>query len=138
DDAVAVIILTGTDPAFCAGLDLRELGSAEGQIRPDRTSTGTSTGTGGGGNGDVVTNSPWPPLTKPVIGAINGAAVTGGFELGLNCDFLIASERARFADTHTRVGIMPGWGLSVLLPQAIGIRRAKEMSLTGNFMTADE
>src|SRR5436190_13724893 len=128
NDAVAVIILTGADPAFCAGLDLRELGSAEGQIRADRA----------GSEGDVVTNSPWPPLTKPVIGAINGAAVTGGFELALNCDFLIASERARFGDTHTRVGIMPGWGLSVLLPEAIGIRRAKEMSLTGNFMNADE
>jgi enoyl-CoA hydratase len=130
DDAVSVIILTGSDPAFCAGLDLRELGSAEGQIRPDRT--------GPAEGGDVVTNSPWPPLTKPVIGAINGAAVTGGFELALNCDFLIASERARFGDTHTRVGIMPGWGLSVLLPEAIGIRRAKEMSLTGNFMSASE
>ena len=134
DGNVSVIILTGADPAFCAGLDLRELGSPQGQIRPDRTDRTSA----GSADSDVVTNSPWPPLTKPVIGAINGAAVTGGFELALNCDFLIASERARFADTHTRVGIMPGWGLSVLLPQAIGIRRAKEMSLTGNFMTADE
>ena len=81
---------------------------------------------------------PFPRLTKPLIGAINGVAVTGGFELALNCDFLIASEHAKFGDTHTRVGVMPGWGLTVLLPQAIGVRRAREMSFTGNFMSADE
>ncbi len=69
---------------------------------------------------------------------MNGAAVTGGFELALNCDFLVASERAKFGDTHTRVGVMPSWGLSVLLPQAIGIRRAREMSFTGNFIDAAE
>ena len=71
-----------------------------------------------------------------MIGAINGAAVTGGFEVALTCDFLVASERARFADTHARVGIMPGWGLTVLLAEAIGHRRAREMSVTGNFLDA--
>ena len=71
-----------------------------------------------------------------MIGAVNGPAITGGFELALNCDFLVASERARFGDTHTRVGVMPGWGLTVLLPQAIGVRRAREMSFTGNFLDA--
>ena len=82
--------------------------------------------------------TPWAPTRKPVIGAINGVAVTGGFELVLQCDFVVASERASFGDTHTRVGILPGWGLSVLLPQAIGVRRAIEMSLTGNFIDAHE
>ena len=53
-----------------------------------------------------------------------------------NCDFLVASERAAFADTHARVGIMPGWGLTVLLAEAVGMRRAKEMSTTGNFLDA--
>jgi enoyl-CoA hydratase len=77
-------------------------------------------------------------MTKPLIGAVNGVAITGGFELALNCDFLVASERAKFGDTHSRVGVMPGWGLTVLLPQAIGVRRAREMSWTGNFMAADE
>ena len=76
--------------------------------------------------------------SKPLIGAINGVAITGGFELALNCDFLVASEHAKFGDTHARVGVMPGWGLTVLLPQAIGVRRAREMSMTGNFMLADE
>jgi enoyl-CoA hydratase len=63
-------------------------------------------------------------------------AVTGGFEVALACDFLVASERARFADTHARVGVMPGWGLTVLLAQRIGVARAKEMSVTGNFIDA--
>jgi enoyl-CoA hydratase len=121
DESVDVIILTGADPAFCAGVDLKELG-------------------GGGGGGEIrgliEGGSPFGPIAKPIIGAINGVAVTGGFELALNCDFLVASEQARFADTHARVGIQPGWGLTVLLPQAVGLRRAREMSTTGNFVDA--
>lgn len=118
---VNVLVLTGHDPAFCAGLDLRELGESGGNINPDQPST---------------SRGPFPKRIKPLIGAINGVAVTGGLELALACDFLIASERAKFADTHARVGVMPGWGLSVLLPQAIGVRRAREMSLTGNYLDA--
>ena len=125
NDDVDVIVLTGADPAFCAGLDLRELGSSGNNLRA-------------GSPQATEWNTPWPATTKPVIGAINGAAVTGGFELALNCDFLVASEKAKFGDTHARVGILPGWGLTVLLPQAIGFRRAREMSMTGNFMGADE
>ncbi|MFN7175935.1 MAG: enoyl-CoA hydratase, partial [Thermaurantiacus sp.] len=74
---------------------------------------------------------------KPVIGAINGVAITGGFELAIACDILLASENARFADTHARVGIMPGWGLSQKLSRMIGISRAKELSLSGNFLDAE-
>ena len=129
DADVGVIILTGADPAFCAGLDLGEL-----------SSTGANLGGTGadGGRNSTGNRGPFPRLQKPLIGAVNGAAVTGGFELALNCDFLVASERARFGDTHTRVGVMPGWGLTVLLSQAIGVRRAREMSFTGNFMSAEE
>lgn len=128
-DDVDVLILTGADPAFCAGLDLEELGSTAGNL-----------GAGGadGGRNSSGTRGPFPKVTKPLIGAINGVAVTGGFELALNCDFLVASEHAKFGDTHARVGVMPGWGLTVLLPQAVGVRRAREMSFTGNFMSADE
>jgi enoyl-CoA hydratase len=129
DDEADVLILTGTDPAFTAGLDLKELGSTAGNLG--------GTGADGSVNADGV-RGPFPRLTKPLIGAINGVAVTGGFELALNCDFLVASEHAKFGDTHARVGVMPGWGLTVLLPQAIGVRRAREMSFTGNFMDADE
>jgi enoyl-CoA hydratase len=71
-----------------------------------------------------------------LIGAINGPAITGGFELALSCDFLVASDRARFADTHARVGVMPGWGLTVLLVETVGVRRARELSVTGNFIDA--
>jgi len=127
-DDVDVIILTGADPAFCAGLDLKELGSSGGNL---------SGGADGRPNADGV-RGPFPPLAKPLIGAVNGVAITGGFELALNCDFLVASEHAKFGDTHSRVGVMPGWGLTVLLPQAIGVRRAREMSFTGNFLNADE
>jgi enoyl-CoA hydratase len=74
----------------------------------------------------------------PIIGAINGFAITGGFELALACDFLVASSEARFADTHARVGIVPGWGLSQLLPRWIGPGRAKELSFTGNFLSAEQ
>lgn len=129
DADVDVIILTGADPAFCAGLDLKELGSEGNSL--------VGTGSPEVGRGQQV-RGPFPRLTKPLIGAINGVAITGGFELALNCDFLIASERAKFGDTHARVGVMPGWGLTVLLPQAIGVRRAREMSFTGNFMGAEE
>ena len=90
------------------------------------------------GAASTAARGPFAGLTKPLIGAVNGVAITGGFELALNCDFLVASDRAKFGDTHTRVGVMPGWGMTVLLPQAIGVRRAREMSLTGNFMLADE
>lgn len=127
---VDVVILTGTDPAFSAGLDLKELGSTGGNL-------GAGSGADGRPNASGV-RGPFPARTKPLIGAVNGVAVTGGLELALNCDFLVASDRARFGDTHTRVGVMPGWGLTVLLPQAVGLRRAKEMSLTGNFLTAEE
>ena len=115
DDAVDVVILTGADPVFCAGLDLKELGDST----------------------ELPDISPqWPPMTKPVIGAINGAAVTGGLELALYCDILIASEQARFADTHARVGLLPTWGLSVRLPQKVGVGMARRMSLTGDYLSA--
>ena len=74
----------------------------------------------------------------PILGAINGVAITGGFELALMCDVLIASTEARFADTHARVGIIPGWGLSQKLSRMIGIGRAKELSFSGNFLSAEQ
>jgi enoyl-CoA hydratase len=119
DPAVRVMVLTGTDPAFCAGLDLAALAGGEriGQAEPGQ-------------------RGPFAAVSTPIIGAINGPAVTGGLELALACDMLIASSRATFSDTHARVGIMPGWGMSVLLPAAIGQRRAIQMSLSGNYVDA--
>jgi enoyl-CoA hydratase len=117
DDDVDVVIVTGSDPVFCAGLDLKELGDTT-QL-PD-------------------ISPKWPAMTKPVIGAINGAAVTGGLELALYCDILIASEHARFADTHARVGLLPTWGLSVRLPQKVGVGLARRMSMTGDYLSAQD
>ena len=121
DDAVAAIVLTGADPAFCAGMDLKEVEQdglpAESFDEPGRW---------------------WPEIGKPVIGAVNGVAITGGFELALACDFLIGSENAAFGDTHAQVGVLPGGGLAAVLPRVIGLRLAKEMSFTGRFLKADE
>ena len=126
DDSVSVVILTGAgNRAFTAGLDLKELGASTDAL-------GDANATGAAAN-PVLAIQQCP---KPVIGAINGVAITGGFELALACDVLIASSNARFADTHARVGIMPGWGLSQKLSRIIGIYRAKELSLTGNFLDA--
>jgi enoyl-CoA hydratase len=126
-DDVDVMILTGADPAFCAGVDLKEFGSGE---------VAQGEGFADVGDGRGTFRGALPPHRKPLIGAVNGVAVTGGFEVALNCDFLIGSDRARFADTHARVGVMPGWGLTVLLAQRIGVARAKQMSFTGNYLDA--
>lgn len=124
DPEVRVVILTGAgERAFTAGLDLKELGQA-----------GL-----GAANAETADENPVKAielLSKPCIGAINGVAITGGFELALACDVLIASENARFADTHARVGIMPGWGLSQKLSRLIGPYRARELSFSGNFLDA--
>ena len=121
-DEIRAAILTGADPAFCAGVDLKELGRETSVLRAAPSGS----------------HSPWPPVSKPVIAAVNGPAVTGGLELVLNCDIVICSERAAFADTHARVGVLPGWGLSVLLPLAVGRSRARQMSFTGDFLSADQ
>ncbi len=125
DPQVRVLIITGSGRAFCAGLDLKELGAGG----PGAVAFGVEAA-------DPVRSL--ERFSGPVIGAINGAAVTGGFELALACDVLLASSLARFADTHARVGVMPGWGLSQRLSRAVGIHRAKELSLTGNFLSAQQ
>ena len=117
DEAIRVVILTGNGRAFCAGFDLKELaGSSEEDAA---------------GEADNVIARAMERFDGPIIGAINGHAITGGFEMALACDILIASQSARFADTHARVGILPGWGLSQKLPRLIGLSRAKEISFTG-------
>lgn len=126
DSAVGAVVLTGAgDRAFTAGLDLKELGTVPGAL--DAATAG-----------DPALNPvrAIEGCSKPVVGAINGVAITGGFEVALACDVLVASTNARFADTHARVGIMPGWGLSQKLSRLVGPYRAKELSLTGNFLSA--
>jgi len=127
DPDTGVVILTGAGRAFCAGLDLKELS----------TSGFTPDGGGESGLGQAMISA-ISQFEGPIIGAINGVAITGGFEIALACDILIASSEARFADTHARVGILPGWGLSQKLARLIGLNRAKELSLTGNFISAEK
>jgi enoyl-CoA hydratase len=121
DPEAGVVIITGAGRAFCAGLDLRELGTSG--LREE---------------GNVTFVTVIEDMRVPVIAAVNGFAVTGGFELALACDMIIATEEAQFADTHARVGVMPGGGMSARLPRAVGIRKAKELSLTGNYLPARE
>lgn len=126
DDSVRAVVLTGAgERAFTAGLDLKELGT-------DTSNLGAANATSADENPVLAIEQ----CRKPVIGAINGVAITGGFEVALACDVLIASSNARFADTHARVGIMPGWGLSQKLSRLIGIYRARELSFSGNFLDA--
>ncbi len=122
DDEISAIIITGNGKSFCAGIDLAAL--TDDDLFDPR-----------GDGRDMV--DVFKDCPKPILGAVNGHAITGGFELALNCDFLIASEKASFADTHARVGIHPGWGMTQLLQQAVGQRMAKQLSLTCEFITAD-
>ena len=121
DDNIRAAIITGNGKSFCSGIDLDAL-LVENLFDPRGDGTDLP---------DVFS-----ACQKPIIGAINGHAITGGFEIALNCDFLIASENASFADTHAKVGIHPGWGMTQLLQQAIGRRRARQLSFTCQFISS--
>jgi enoyl-CoA hydratase len=118
DDAVRVVVLTAVDPVFSAGVDFN-------QLARDPDEKGTPAGA-------------LRAMRKPVICAVNGACVSGALEIALSCSFIVASERARFADTHALLGVVPTWGLTALLPRAVGVRMAREMSITGAFVDAAE
>jgi enoyl-CoA hydratase len=122
DPAVRAVVLTGTDPAFSAGVDFKQAG-------------------GGADSAAGPTDNPahlLRGLRTPVICAVNGACVAGALEIALSATFIVASRRARFADTHARLGVVPTWGMTALLPRAVGLRKAREMSATGAFVDADE
>lgn len=123
DPDVRVLILTGAGRAFTVGLDLDEW-AAPGVVAAAAYAH------------DAV--AALQRFSGPVIGAINGLAITGGVEIALACDVLIASTAARFADSHVQVGLLPGWGGSVRMARRIGLHRAKELALTGRFLSAEE
>ena len=123
DEGVHVLIVTGAGRAFTAGLDLDEWAT------PGLSPAGAH-------EHDAV--AALLQFKGPIIGAINGMAITGGVEIALACDLLIASNAARFADTHIKVGLLPGWGGSARMLRRIGLHRAKELALTGRFLGADE
>jgi len=122
DPDVRVIVLTGADPAFCAGVDLKEAQQL-GKEYFARFQTH-----------NCITKP--AELATPILGAINGPTFTGGLEMALACDFLIASQRAAFADTHARVGILPGGGMTARLPQRVGAAMARRLSMTGEVVDA--
>lgn len=122
DETVRAVVLTGADPAFCAGVDLKEAArdglSYFAEFRTQSCIAAVAA------------------MRTPVVGAINGATFTGGLEMALGCDFMIASERAVFADTHARVGILPGGGMTARLPQLVGAAMARRLSMTGEVVDA--
>lgn len=123
DSATRLVVLTGTDPAFSAGVDLKEsLGGGHGSPPGARTDPA------------AVLRA----ARTPVLGVINGPCYTGALELALSCAFLVASERARFAERHAAVGLLAGWGMSALLPRAVGVRLARQMMLTGEPIEAEQ
>ncbi|BCI52317.1 enoyl-CoA hydratase [Mycolicibacterium litorale] len=122
DEAVRAVVLTGTDPAFCAGVDLKEAARDGARYFAEfRTQSCIAR---------------VAEMRTPIIGAVNGAVFTGGLEMALGCDFLIASQRAVFADTHARVGILPGGGMTARLPQVVGAAMARRLSMTGEVVDA--
>lgn len=127
DQTVRVAILTGAGRAFCAGLDLKVMAASE-----------------GGGLADFAIHNEndicavLGAFTRPLIVAVNGVAATGGFELALMGDILVAGESARFMDTHCRVALAPGWGLSQKLARIVGPSRAMEAHLSSRPISAVE
>ena len=122
DDSVLAVVLTGKDPAFCAGVDLKEAQRDGLKYFEEFRSQSCIAAVA--------------KMRTPIIGAINGATFTGGLEMALGCDFLVASERAVFADTHARVGILPGGGMTARLPHVVGQAMARRLSMTGEVVDA--
>lgn len=124
DEEIRVVILTGAGRAFTAGLDVRELERSGADVTANVDAE------------NVV--AAIARFSKPLIAAVNGVAITGGVEIMLACDVVVASVEASFADTHVRIGLTPGWGLSQRLARVIGIQRAKELSFTARSIGAEE
>lgn len=127
DKSTAVVVLTGSGRAFSSGADLQSLGD----VKLENGRVGQII--------DEAANSvieAIQAIPKVVIAMVNGHCYTGALEIALACDLIIASEEARFGDTHVRWGIRPSWGMSQRLPRAIGWLKAKEMSFTAEVITA--
>ncbi|KUO53671.1 MAG: hypothetical protein APF78_05255 [Sphingomonadales bacterium BRH_c3] len=117
DKDVAAIVITGAGEAFSAGVDLKDLVPGAPRFHPDPATA-------------------LREASKPVIAAVDGPCITGALEIMLSCDFAVATPEARFADTHCKVGMFPRWGGGTLLTSAIGVRRARQMMLTGELISA--
>ncbi|WP_375208008.1 enoyl-CoA hydratase [Hyphococcus sp.] len=125
DDAIGCMVITGSEKAFAAGADIKEMASKDyiDVFKEDFIS----------GNWEEVTRT-----RKPVIAAVGGYALGGGCELALMCDFIIAGDNAKFGQPEISIGAMPGAGGTQRLARFIGKSKAMEMCLTGRMMDAEE
>jgi enoyl-CoA hydratase/carnithine racemase len=122
-ESVGCVILCGAGRSFSSGNDLRAIQAGEMAPSP---------------HFQAETIDAIEALPQPVIAAVRGHCYTGALEVVLGCDLLIASDSARFADTHGKWGMTPTWGMSQRLPRRVGLVRAKEMMLTGRVITGAE
>ena len=130
DDDVKVVIVTGAGSAFCSGGDIVEMGERLEHTPEQRKN-------------ELFQRIQRIPLAledldKPVIAAVNGVATGAGMDLALMCDLRYAAHSARFAETYVKVGLVPGAGGAHFLPRLVGVSKALELFLTGDFIDADE
>jgi enoyl-CoA hydratase len=126
DPDVGVVILTGSgQKAFIAGVDVSGMKDKSGVEIEAFVAVARKTG-------DRIFS-----LSKPVIAAVNGFALGGGWEMAMNCDLIIASQNARFGQPEISLGIVPGGGAMQKLARTIGLARAKELVYTGDIIDAD-
>lgn len=129
DDQIRVVVLEGAGRAFSAGVDLKVLQGIEPK---------------GGKIGDVFdeparrAHAAIRSATCPVIAKVHGACFTGALEMALHCDFIFTTEATKFGDTHAKFGLRPTWGMTQTLSQAVGVRRAKELSFTARTFLGSE
>ena len=124
DDAIGCIVITGSERAFAAGADIKQMAGLE--------------------FSELYATDPFSNLErvsrcrKPIIAAVCGYALGGGCELAMMCDFIIAAENAKFGQPEITLGVMPAWGGSQRLTRAIGKAKAMDLNLTGRMMDAAE
>ena len=129
DPDVAVIVIEGAGKAFSAGVDLKVLQGFD----PDSGKIGDLF--------DKPAALAWDAFRKsrcPIIAKVHGACFTGALEMALHCDFIFTTLDTKFGDTHAKFGLRPTWGMSQTLSQAIGVRKAKDMSFSARTVLGDE
>ena len=129
DPNVAVIVIEGAGKAFSAGVDLKVLQGFD----PDAGKIGDLF--------DKPAALSWDTFRKsrcPIIAKVHGACFTGALEMALHCDFIFTTLDTKFGDTHAKFGLRPTWGMSQTLSQAIGVRKAKDMSFSARTVLGDE
>ena len=129
DPNVAVIVIEGAGKAFSAGVDLKVLQGFD----PDSGKIGDLF--------DKPAALAWDAFRKsrcPIIAKVHGACFTGALEMALHCDFIFTTLDTKFGDTHAKFGLRPTWGMSQTLSQAIGVRKAKDMSFSARTVLGDE